>query len=177
MASPVVLVLGAGGNIGAAVARRFTAAGWRVALVSRSAAPVAGAVSIKGDLTDPSSLPSIFAAVKAALPAGSAAPSLVVYNAANVTPVAAAGNVFSVPDKGWEADLALMVTSPYRAAGEAFRLWQAEGAAKGAFVYTGNKLSKGILPVENLATLGVGKNGAEYWIGLADTLYKKKGYR
>ena len=78
--SPIVLILGAGANIGQGVARAFASKGYKIALVSRNPKDFqSGAqeqVHIGGDLSDPSSIPGIFTKVKSAL----GIPSVVVYN-------------------------------------------------------------------------------------------------
>jgi NAD(P)-dependent dehydrogenase (short-subunit alcohol dehydrogenase family) len=80
MTAPVALILGAGSNVGQAVARAFAAEGYRIALVARSApkdtTSTEGFMHIRGDLADPSSVAGIFAQVKAEL----GAPQVVVYN-------------------------------------------------------------------------------------------------
>ncbi len=48
---------------------------------------------------------------------------------------------------------------------------------KRQFIYTGNKLARVILPWPQVVTLGIAKNASTYWIGLADKLYKEKGFR
>lgn len=79
-ASPVVLILGAGANIGAHVARSFAAKGYRVALTSRTSRAQEttddGDLHLQGDLADPGSVAGIFAKVRDLL----GLPSVVVYN-------------------------------------------------------------------------------------------------
>lgn len=77
--SPVALILGAGANIGQNVGRAFAANGYRVALASRTLKEEDSSPSqlhIRGDFTDPASIPEIFAKVKTRLEP----PSVVVYN-------------------------------------------------------------------------------------------------
>lgn len=81
MPPPVALILGAGANVGQAVARAFAAEGYKIALVARSPSKDTnsspeGYVHIRGDLADPSSVAGIFAQVKKEL----GLPSVVVYN-------------------------------------------------------------------------------------------------
>jgi NAD(P)-dependent dehydrogenase (short-subunit alcohol dehydrogenase family) len=74
-----LLILGAGSNIGAKVAQKFTSTGYRVAIVSRTGAavpPSTAALSIVADLADPSSIHSVFEEVRTKL----GEPSVVVYN-------------------------------------------------------------------------------------------------
>lgn len=183
-AAPIILVLGAGGNIGAAVSRRFQSAGYRVALVSRSAtesAPSGGSpnvVTLKADLTDPSTIAPLFSRVSSAFGGSSpAVPSVVVFNAATLHPMPEPGNALSLDDTELAKDLALMVRSPYQAAREAFAAWKREGIKGGTFIYTSNMLSRKTMLLPDLLTLGIGKRASEYWLELADTLYRKEGYR
>lgn len=198
MASPVpsrvALIFGAGSNIGASLVKGFLGAGYRVATVSRSNKPLPSSSSnsstslllpIQADLSDPSTVPDVFAQLSAA---GWPAPSVVIWNAANVTSPAAsdAGNPLEVPLDGFDRDLALMVRSPYIAAREAVRAWRKEktktteagdGARKGTFIMTGNLTPRKVLPVPSLVDLGVGKSAANYWVGLSDTTFRKEGIR
>jgi NAD(P)-dependent dehydrogenase (short-subunit alcohol dehydrogenase family) len=77
--SRVVFVLGAGPNVGSKVAERFTSAGYKVAVASRSGKTVpssTAALSIATDLTDPEKVNSTFEEVRKKL----GEPSVVVYN-------------------------------------------------------------------------------------------------
>jgi NAD(P)-dependent dehydrogenase (short-subunit alcohol dehydrogenase family) len=76
--SPVVLILGAGPNIGQSVARAFAAKGYRVAVASRKATSTPGQLHIPSDFSNPSAVGTAFAKVKEAL----GIPSVVVYNGA-----------------------------------------------------------------------------------------------
>lgn len=78
---PVLLIFGAGANIGQGVAKAFAAQGYSVATTSRSEktpAPADGIdLHIKSDLVDSSSIPGVFEQVRRVL---GQAPSVVVYN-------------------------------------------------------------------------------------------------
>ena len=77
--SPVVLILGAGSNIGASVARAFALKGYKVAVTSRQPQKGHdddGYLRVQGDLSDPSSVQHTFATVRRVL----GHPSVVVYN-------------------------------------------------------------------------------------------------
>ena len=72
-------IFGAGGNIGAAVAKQFASKGYKVALVSRRKPENElgdGQVHVIGDLADPSSVATIYANIRKAV----GIPSVVVYN-------------------------------------------------------------------------------------------------
>ena len=80
--SPVILILGAGSNVGQHVARAFSAKGYRVALAARRANEAdntADLVNIPSDLSDPNSVISAFSKVKTLL----GVPRVVIYNGEN----------------------------------------------------------------------------------------------
>jgi NAD(P)-dependent dehydrogenase (short-subunit alcohol dehydrogenase family) len=74
----VILILGAGPNIGQHVARAFAAKGYKVAMASRSVKEenIPDQVSLQVDLANPSSVLELFSNVKEKL----GIPSVVVYN-------------------------------------------------------------------------------------------------
>lgn len=77
--SRVALILGSGPNVGAHVAERFNAAGYEVAVVSRSGKhpdPKTVALTIKADLVDPAAVREAFEEVRAKL----GEPNVVIYN-------------------------------------------------------------------------------------------------
>lgn len=77
--SPVVLILGAGPNIGQHAADEFAAKGYKTALVSRSLTQNEkkdNQINIVGDLANPDSVPGIFSEVERTL----GSPSVVIYN-------------------------------------------------------------------------------------------------
>jgi NAD(P)-dependent dehydrogenase (short-subunit alcohol dehydrogenase family) len=77
--SPVLLILGAGSNVGQSVAKAFAAKGYKIALVSRSLKEEESTedqLNISADLLDPDSIIPIFSKVKESL----GLPSVVVYN-------------------------------------------------------------------------------------------------
>lgn len=77
--SPIILILGAGANVGQSVARAFAAKGYKVALAARKANAsdnTADTVNIQSDFSDPNSVVNVFSKVKEVL----GVPSVVVYN-------------------------------------------------------------------------------------------------
>lgn len=85
MTDRVALVAGVGRGTGGAVARRFAADGYRVALVARSAprlkefeAELPGSLALPCDITDPAALDAMLARCRATL----GEPDVVVHNAA-----------------------------------------------------------------------------------------------
>lgn len=198
MPGPVVLILGSGANIGAALVKQFLAAGYHVATVSRSAAPIPGATEkrrplthIQADLSDPSAVPGVFARLSAR---GWAA------HAASAPAASDPTNPFAVADDDFDRDWNLMVKSPFVAAREAVRAWTAPPSRvvvgleamvgggrgrKGTFIMTGNACPRAVItqtdvpdiPIANIMTLGVAKSGANFWVSNADEVFKEKGIR
>ena len=75
--APVLLILGAGSNVGSGVARAFAAKGYKVATTSRSQeGKDKDTLHIQSDLSDPSSVAGVFTKVREAV----GPPSVVVYN-------------------------------------------------------------------------------------------------
>lgn len=180
--SEVAVIFGVGSNIGTALTKGFVDAGYRVATVSRSSPPSADTSSnplhIKADLSDPAAVTGVFDKVRSA---GLEFPSVVIWNAATVIPPPEPENPLSLADSDVDAATNLMIKSPYVAAREAVKVWQgregSEGGRKGTFIMTGNLLPKVIPPLATFVSLGIGKAGANYWVGAADGVLKNKGIR
>ena len=120
---PVVLILGSGPRVGAAVAKQFANTGYLVAVASRKATggkTAEGYLSVKADLSNPSSVPTVFDAVKAEF---QNAPSVVVYNAAALTPPVG-DDLFSISTESLAANLNTNTVSVYAAAQEAVKGWE-----------------------------------------------------
>jgi NAD(P)-dependent dehydrogenase (short-subunit alcohol dehydrogenase family) len=179
-ATQVVLILGAGPRVGAAVAERFASIGYKVAIASRSGSGTkdasSGFLSLRADFAKPETVSPLFEAVEAEF---HAAPSVVVYNAAALTPPADPNSVFSVSAEAFASDLAVNTTSAYVAAQCAVDGWERllPAGTKKSFIYTGNILNVSVLPVPVMLTLGAGKSASSFWLGLADALYSAKGSR
>ncbi|KAF2478746.1 hypothetical protein BDY17DRAFT_258557 [Neohortaea acidophila] len=174
---PVALILGSGPRVGAAVAKKFATTGYSVAIVSRKATETKdahGVLSIKADLSDPSSVPRVFDAVKREF---QSAPSVVVYNGAAFTPPQG-DDLFSISAEQLASDLNTNTVSVWAAAQQAVKGWDTlTHHAHKVFIYTGNKQNTGIGPILLTATLGVGKSASAHLIGTADGRYSKLGYR
>lgn len=171
---PVALIIGSGPRIGAAVAKKFANTGYSVAIVSRKAETAEGYFAVKADVSNPWSIPAIFEAVKAEF---KSAPSVIIYNAATLTPPAG-DDLFSISVESVDTDLNTNTVSVFAAAKEAVKGWQTlSGDAKKVFIYTGNKLNTWVAPMLMTVTLGIGKSATGYLIGSADTRYSKDGYR
>ncbi|KAJ8128102.1 hypothetical protein O1611_g5534 [Lasiodiplodia mahajangana] len=177
-ANPVALVLGAGPRIGASVAHKFASTGYRVAIASRQGTggkTPEGYLSLKADFSKPDSIPAIFDAVKAEF---NSPPSVVVYNAATLTPPPVKDSIFSIPAENVASDLNVNTVSPYVAAQQAVVGWETLPAGtKKSFIFTGNILNTILLPMPVYTNLGMGKSASAFWIGVADSTYSAKGYR
>jgi len=177
-ASRVALILGSGPGVGTSVAKKFASNGYKVAVVSRRGSNTLtpeGYLSLKADFTKPDSIPEVFNATKSKF---HAAPSVVVYNAAALTPPAKDSSIFSIPIDSFTSDLNINTISAYAAAQQAVSGWETlPKETKKTFIYTGNGLNVLVLPVPMMATLGVGKSASASWVGLADALYSSQGSR
>lgn len=177
-AEPVVLILGAGPRIGASVAEKFSSKGYRVAIASRKGdgnLTVEGYLSLKADFSKPELIPALFDQVKAKF---NAAPSVVVYNAPALTPPPDKDSVLSVPVENVVLDLNVNTISPYVAAQQAVKGWETlPKETKKTFIYTGNNMSRDIVPMPMMLNLSIGKSASSAWIGLVDTLYSARGFR
>ncbi|KAJ5353772.1 hypothetical protein N7541_006336 [Penicillium brevicompactum] len=172
--SPVILILGAGPNIGINVARVFAAKGYKVALASRSLKDqesTADQLNIPSDLSNPDSVVDAFSKVKAAL----GTPSVVVYNAAALTR-ADGENPLSLPLSDFTRDLNVNTTSAFVAAQQAVLAFQElSPSASRTFIYTGNMLNTTVIPP--LLDLGVGKSATAHIIQTAATSYSDRGFK
>lgn len=175
---PVALILGSGPRVGASVAAAFSSKGYNIVTASRSgsnAKTPEGHLSLSADFADTGSIPSLFDSAKEAF---GTAPSVVVYNAASLTPPPDNDSVLSIPKERVVADLNINTVSPYVAAQKAVEEWATlSPEVNKTFIYTGNPLNTKIVPVPLFLDLGVGKSATAYWVGAADALYKEKGYR
>ncbi|ORY68917.1 uncharacterized protein BCR38DRAFT_424691 [Pseudomassariella vexata] len=177
----IILVLGAGSNVGAALTTKFQSLGYKLALVSRSTPKPSSEniLHLQADLTDPNVYCSIFTRIRESF---GGTPSVVVFNAALLSPSTEPGNIFAVPLDAFQRDLNLQVKGPYVAAGEAYKLWSEEekvggGGEKKQFIFTGNAQWNTLLPLYQFVTLGVAKNASAYWLGVADKMYRERGFR
>ncbi|CAE7205580.1 hypothetical protein PTNB85_09706 [Pyrenophora teres f. teres] len=172
---PVALILGAGPNLGASIATSLAALGYRIATASRSGSgaidPSTDILRLRADFTNPSSIPPLFTKIKETF---STAPSVVIYNAANLTRPSDPTNPLSIPTENFEKDLNVNTVSAYVAAQEAVKGWEALGSEGGnkTFVFTGNMLNQKVIPMPNFLTLGVGKSASAHWVGLADQVFR-----
>ncbi|CAI7586253.1 unnamed protein product [Penicillium palitans] len=173
-ASPVILVLGSGPNIGHHVARTFAGKGYKVALASRSLKEEdsnGDRVCISADLSDPHSVKDVFSKVKASL----GLPSVVVYNAAATTSNDPE-NPLSLPLADFNRDLQINTTSAFVAAQQAaLSFEQLPDHRSKTFIYTGNILN--LTHIASLLDLGVGKSATAHIIRSAAAAYSDRGFK
>jgi hypothetical protein len=102
----------------------------------------------------------------------------VVYNAAAATNPPDKESVFSISAESVISDLNVNTVTPFVVAQEAVRAWETlPKETKKTFIYTGNVQNVSVLPVPLLMSLGIGKAGSAYWIGVADATSAARGFR
>lgn len=174
MASPVILILGAGPNIGQGVARAFASKGYKVALASRSqkeADSTADQLNITSDFSNPDDVVDAFARTRKAL----GIPSVVVYNAASLTP-SPPNDPFAIPVSAFNKDMNINATSAFVAAQQAvLGFAELPATAARSFFYTGNILN--IIPLPSFMDAGTGKSASAHMMMAAAAAYKDKGYK
>ncbi|KAJ5921479.1 hypothetical protein N7466_009805 [Penicillium verhagenii] len=172
--SPVLLVLGAGPNVGAAVAKAFAAKGYKVALASRKAKEEESSqdeLYISCDLSDPTSISAVFTKVKETL----GVPSVVVYNAAAASR-ADLQDPLSMPLAEFNQELSINTTSVFAAAQQAAKGFaELPAEASKTFIFTGNILNTKVFPP--LLSLGVGKAATAHLIEYLAGAYPFNGYK
>ncbi len=147
---PVVIV-GAGPGIGAATARRFDAAGYPVALLSRSSATTGGvaeelsAMTAEVDVSDRASLATVFQVVREML----GDPGVLVFNALATVP----GSPTEIDLDAFDAALSANVTGALACVQEVVPAMRAAG--RGTVLLTGGGMA--LQPVARVAAIGVAK--------------------
>ncbi|KAJ6084422.1 hypothetical protein N7486_011222 [Penicillium sp. IBT 16267x] len=172
--SPILLILGAGSNVGASVAQAFAEKGYKIALASRTTKKEnnnSNEFHISCDLSDPLSVPNVFTKVKETL----GTPSVVVYNAAAATR-ADFQDPLSTPLADFNKSLNINTASVYAAAQEAVKGFaELPADASRTFIYTGNMLNTKIFPP--LFDLGVGKAATAHIIEYLAVSYPFRGFK
>lgn len=188
---PVILILGAGKNVGNFVNRTFAAKGYKVALVSRSLNAqdsTKDCINIRADLSNPESIIEVFSKVKTAL----GLPSVVVYNGkislcryndwnstdypASAGALNDAKKTFAIELNDFGRSLNVNTTSAFVAAQQAvLGFEQLPTCASKTFIYTGNILNTSIIPI--LLMGGIGKSASAHMIEVAATAYAGSGLK
>ena len=174
MSSRIILILGAGGNIGAAVARKFSQEGYKVAAAARSVNQEVADVSeltVKADFNDPASMKGVFDEVTEKV----GTPNVVLYNAAAVNPTAP-NDTLSVSLQDYTAAMNIGVNSAFAAAQQAvLGFHKLPTDLQKTFLFTGNGLNTMVMPP--LLNLGMPKAAAAHMIEAAAQSYADKGFR
>ncbi|KFY07590.1 hypothetical protein V492_07005 [Pseudogymnoascus sp. VKM F-4246] len=172
--SPIILILGAGPNIGQSVARIFASKGYKVALAARSlkeADSTDNQLNITCDFTNTNDVVNAFKRVNKVF----GIPSVVVYNvsASTFTP---AEDPFALQLADLNRDVTVNVTSAFVAAQQAVSGFaQLPASASKTFIYTGNILNVAIIP--RFLDQGIGKSGGAHMIWAASAAYKDRGFK
>ncbi|KAH8889216.1 putative short-chain dehydrogenase [Thozetella sp. PMI_491] len=174
MTKPVLLLLGAGPNLGKNVTDTFILKGWRVALVSRSTVDLqdTSILQLKANLSEPSSIATVFEKVRLMWDH----PTVVLYNGASRTLLAAEDPLAGLDMDQYQRDMAINITNALVAAQyavEGFKLLPPSDFK--TFFYTGNKLPSMSAPA--VMHFGVGKSAAAHMIWDCSTAYQKQGYK
>ncbi|KAI0049510.1 hypothetical protein FA95DRAFT_859197 [Auriscalpium vulgare] len=176
MTVPAAFIIGAGSNVGKAVAQVLKDLGYAVALGSRSGASLGDEfLTIKVDATEPASVSAAFNKVTSEL----GPPSVVVYNAASFEPIPTAEDALSLPRETFEKHLALG-TALFDASQHALTGFRKLGinsaGAPRTFIVTGN-----IAPWRDAKasyiTIQSQKLVEKYLTELFATSYKKEGFQ
>ncbi|KAH8817390.1 putative short-chain dehydrogenase [Xylogone sp. PMI_703] len=169
MSKPILLVLGAGNNVGASTASFFAKQGYRVALVSRSISPkdYPEHLTIKADLADVEAIKGAFEQVRREL----GDPNVVLHNAAAFPP---SQTIFDIPVAEYEKSLRINTISVYVAAQLAVEGFSRISNGPKTFLFTGNALNKIVLP--SYWAMGTGKIATAHLISAAAQTYADKGY-
>jgi len=172
--SPVILILGAGANIGQAVARTFASKGYKVAIAARSlkeADSTDNQLNIPSDFSKTDDVVNAFTKVNKVF----GIPSVVIYNvsAGTFTPE---DDPFALSLDDFARDTTINVYSAFVAAQQAILGFaQLPASTARTFIYTGNVLNVSILP--RFLSAGVGKSGAAHMMWAASAAYRDRGYK
>jgi NAD(P)-dependent dehydrogenase (short-subunit alcohol dehydrogenase family) len=189
----VLLLLGAGQNIGLATITTFKAQGYKVASVSRTPSDAirnAADLVLTADFSEPSCISDIFKQVETTL----GIPNTVIYNGiyspAWSSPISAhyptayswAGrptdrdSPVTAPLHGLQQDLAVNTTSVFAATQAAVAGFvRLPEATSKTFIFTGNRGAAAITPA--VFTLGLTKAAAWYMIQMLVAAYQSQGYK
>lgn len=174
MSKPIAFIIGAGKNIGAGVANALQSKGYRVALAARSHKQddsTGDRLHLSVDLSNPDSVAPAFTSIRKQW----GEPAVVFYNAA-AAHFTSESDPFATSVADYALDLTINNTSLYAAIKESVAGFdKLDSSVPKAFLYTGNILNTKTMP--GLLTLGVGKSASAHVVELADSVYRKKGYK
>ncbi|KIW87309.1 uncharacterized protein Z519_11945 [Cladophialophora bantiana CBS 173.52] len=177
----IILILGAGPNIGAALAKAFSAKGYKVASASRTPPKTndGAALHIPVDLTRPDTVPGVFERVRKEL---GGEVGVVVYNAAMFKPDPADPLSLFAPEsiQTYHDSQSVNATSALVSLHEAvksFRNLPASNDASKTFIFTGNMLN--LKTLKGMLNFGLGKTNTAYAIRylVENKIYAAEGVR
>ncbi|KAH8595852.1 hypothetical protein B0O99DRAFT_144823 [Bisporella sp. PMI_857] len=175
MATPVLLVLGAGPKIGLEVAKAFAAKGYKIALAARSFSDGVGEdgyLRLKVDLANTEEVPKTFTKVTEQL----GIPSVVVYNGSDAVRLNPEDPLSTVPIESVKREFAVNTFSPVLAAQEAVKGFKKlPSSASRTFIFTGNFLNINVWP--SMLTFGMSKNATAHLIRGASIAYQSQGFK
>lgn len=173
--SPVILIFGAGANVGLSIAQKFKSSGYSVVAVARNPSTELQQTASRIYPADLSSsvgqISDIFSKCKADV----GIPNVVIYNAYSLAFASGADPLAVAPD-AFAKDLAVNTASAYTAAHEAAKCFAElpQDFQHGrTFIYTGNMMSNLIVP--ETFSLGAGKCAMAYVIETAANVYASQG--
>ncbi|KAL1859129.1 hypothetical protein Plec18170_002244 [Paecilomyces lecythidis] len=173
--TPVVLILGAGANIGLHTAEAFASKGYKVALAARRLKDEEAnenKLHIHSELANTESVLKAFAKVKARF----GIPSVVIYNAAASFKNDESDPLGSLPLEKFVYDMNVNTTGAFVAAQQAVAGFNTipESASR-TFIYTGNILNT--TTIASRLDLGMGKSATAHLVRLASETYREKGFK
>ncbi|KAI1640670.1 putative short chain type dehydrogenase [Biscogniauxia mediterranea] len=174
---PTVLIIGAGPRVGQASAEAFAAAGYEVAVASRTSKLGPKYRHFVFDAYKSETVPALFEKVSAEV----GVPSVVIYNAYGVR-IGTKADPFDSDVDQFRDSLNATTTSAYVAAHEAVKGFEKlSGAGElgpggGTYIFTGNLLNESAIPT--LLTFGIGKSASAHLVQhLALAAYEGKPYK
>lgn len=172
--SPVILILGAGPNIGQAVARTFASKGYKVVLAARSLRETDSTdtqLNILSDFTKTDDVINAFDKVKKVF----GIPSVVVYNV-SASSLSPPQDPFALPLAAFNHDSSINITSAFAAAQQAtIGFAQLPDTAARTFIMTGNILNVALIP--SFISQGIGKSAGAHLVWAASAAYKDRGFK
>ena len=171
----VVLILGAGPNVGHHVVTLFMRKGYKVASASRSRQNKIiddMSMDLHVDLSLSESISEVFDQLRSLW----VPPSLVIYNGAMRTLCDPIDPFASFSLESFNRETAVNMTSAFITAQQAVLGFNdLPSTSSKTFFYTGNKLN--VMSDPRVIAFGMGKNAAAHMIWNASTAYRKQGYK
>ncbi|KAI0532417.1 hypothetical protein GGR58DRAFT_180246 [Xylaria digitata] len=162
---PVALIIGVGAAVGSASAEAFAAAGYKVAVASRTQRLDSSKFPFfEFDAAEPAEVPALFEKVRKEV----GVPEVVIYNAYASSPIGRSEVLDIDTPEGFQKRLNVNAVSPTIAANEAVKgFLELEsqgklGSGGATYLFTGNALNE--KPLRGFFTLGIGKATTAYTV-------------